>query len=306
MARSIASFNKAPFQIGGILVDGANINGTVYVQKLYIINQRSDIVYDLVDEDGVIYQFVTMTYLSAAFTRLDVTEDNDALAASLPKNSFFIKVSPTPDAEPIGFLTRIMKNIVKLSTGESVLLETILNRSSDSVPVESVTVSPTTATLKMGGAIYRQLTPTVLPAEATDKSVSYTSSATGVATVSSTGLITAVSAGTADVTVTTTDGSFTAVCSVTVEPADVDVSGVTVAPESVTLSLSGTATQQLTPTVEPSDATDKSVSYSSDAESIATVSSTGLITAVAEGTANITVTTTDGSFTAVCAVTVEA
>lgn len=64
------------------------------------------------------------------------------------------------------------------------------------------------------------------------------------------------------------------------------------------------ATEQLTATVAPSNATDKSVTWSSSNTSIATVDSSGLVTAVSAGSATITVTTTDGGYTATCAVTV--
>ncbi len=82
----------------------------------------------------------------------------------------------------------------------------------------------------------------------------------------------------------------------------VAVTGVTVSP--ATVSLEKGKTQQLTPTVLPNNATDKTVSYSSDKPGVATVSSTGLVTAVGEGTATITVKTTDGQKTATCVVTV--
>ncbi|MNB60015.1 Bacterial Ig-like domain (group 2) [compost metagenome] len=86
----------------------------------------------------------------------------------------------------------------------------------------------------------------------------------------------------------------------------VGVTGVTVAP--TTASLAPGATQQLTATVTPANATDKSGAWSSDDEAVATVSTTGLITvkasATAASTASITFTTTDGGKTAACAVTV--
>lgn len=69
------------------------------------------------------------------------------------------------------------------------------------------------------------------------------------------------------------------------------------------ISLEEGQTEQLTATVAPSNATDKSVSWSSSNTSVATVSN-GLVTAVSAGSANITVTTTDGGYTATCAVTV--
>ena len=85
-------------------------------------------------------------------------------------------------------------------------------------------------------------------------------------------------------------------------PTVIPVTGVTIDKATATISVGNTET--VTAIVSPSDATNKAVTWTSDAESIATVED-GVITAVATGTANITVTTDDGGFTAVCAVTVE-
>ena len=83
----------------------------------------------------------------------------------------------------------------------------------DDVNVSGVSLSQTEATLKIGETL--TLTPTVLPDNATDKSVTWTSSDASVATVTD-GVVTAVAAGTATITVTTTDGAKTATCTVTV------------------------------------------------------------------------------------------
>ena len=91
----------------------------------------------------------------------------------------------------------------------------------------------------------------------------------------------------------------------TIEPATVAVTGVTLEPTTATLTLGETETVTLIPTVLPGDATDKSVTWSSSDEAVATVTD-GVVTAVAAGTATITVTTTDGAKTATCAVTVAA
>lgn len=80
----------------------------------------------------------------------------------------------------------------------------------------SVSVSPTTASVDMGSTV--QLTETVLPSNATNKSVTWSSSNTSVATVNSSGLVTGISAGNATITVTTVDGSKTATCAITVTP----------------------------------------------------------------------------------------
>ena len=88
-------------------------------------------------------------------------------------------------------------------------------------------------------------------------------------------------------------------------PATVAVTGVTLLPTTATLTLGETETVTLTATVLPGDATDKSVTWSSSNEAVATVAD-GVVTAVAAGEATITVTTTDGAKTATCAVTVAA
>jgi uncharacterized protein YjdB len=81
----------------------------------------------------------------------------------------------------------------------------------------SVSLNKTTNTLTVGGTA--TLTATVMPADASNKNVTWTSSAPSVATVSSTGLVTAVSAGTATITAKTVDGNLTATCVVTVKSA---------------------------------------------------------------------------------------
>ncbi|KAB1471252.1 Ig domain-containing protein [Cronobacter sakazakii] len=84
----------------------------------------------------------------------------------------------------------------------------------DTVAVTGVTVTPATASLAVGAT--RQLTGNVLPSDATDKSGTWTTSDATKATVSSTGLVTGVAAGTSTITFKSNDGNFTATCAVTV------------------------------------------------------------------------------------------
>lgn len=88
-----------------------------------------------------------------------------------------------------------------------------------------------------------------------------------------------------------------------VDPNQIPVTGVSISPTSATLTSIG-ATKQLTVTVSPSTATNKTYTLRSSNQAIATVSSNGLVTAKAAGTANITVETEDGGYTATCAITV--
>jgi len=260
------------------------------------------------------------------------------------------------------------------------------------IPVSSAAVSPASASLYAGNT--QQLSVTIAPANATNKNVTWSSSNSAVATVNSSGLVTAVSAGTATITATTQDGNKTASAAITVNPntnftvyfykpsnwgtgikiyywnalptgvlanatwpgvnmtdsgngwysytftnvtstnlifndgtnqtadlsrdkngwymnsawydsnpgTSVAVTSVSLSPSSASLNAGGT--QQLTPTVLPANATNKSVTYSSNNTAVATVNSSGLITAVANGTAAITVSTVDGNKTSTCVVTV--
>jgi len=82
----------------------------------------------------------------------------------------------------------------------------------------------------------------------------------------------------------------------------ISVTGVSVAPTAATLTVAA-PTVQLTPTVTPANAANKSVTYSTSNAAVATVSGTGLVTRVANGTAVITVTTVDGGRTATSTIT---
>jgi beta-glucanase (GH16 family) len=84
--------------------------------------------------------------------------------------------------------------------------------------------------------------------------------------------------------------------------AEIAVTGVTVAPATTNLKIN--ETQLLTATLSPSGATNKKVTWSSSNNAIATVNSNGLVVAVAQGTATITVTTEDGGFTSSCTVNI--
>jgi len=169
------------------------------------------------------------------------------------------------------------------------------------VNVTGVSISPKTLTLIEQET--QQLTATVTPVDATDTSVDWSSSDDSIATVSIDGLVTAVAEGEATITVTTADGGLNDSVSITVEAAVIPVTGVTIDASAVTLTEGDT--QLLTATVSPSDADNASVTWSSNDETIATVDTSGLVTAVSAGTATITVATADGDFTASSIITVQ-
>lgn len=164
------------------------------------------------------------------------------------------------------------------------------------VAANGVTLTPNKATLNVGKK--QTLTATVLPADATNKNVTWVSSDTSVATVEN-GVVTAVGKGTATITVTTEDGGYTATCEITVK---IPVSSVTLNPTSTALVVGNT--KQLTATVAPANADDSTVTWKSGNTNVATVDQTGKVTAVGVGTT--TITATAGGKSATCTVTVTA
>lgn len=166
------------------------------------------------------------------------------------------------------------------------------------VSVTRLALSDTSLNLKEGDE--KTLTATVFPDNATNKNVTWKSNNTKIATVNN-GVIKAVGAGTAKITVTTADGSISATCKVTVSKRTIDVTGVSLNKNNVTLTEG--EKQTLTATVLPSNATDQSVKWISSNTKVATVNN-GTVTAVGNGTAVITVKTNDGNKEAECTVNV--
>lgn len=168
------------------------------------------------------------------------------------------------------------------------------------VLVETVSLSETTLTLVEGET--KILTAEIAPANAEDQSVTWSTNDKSVVTVED-GTVTAIKAGEATVTATANDkGGAKAECKVTVTAAKVAVTGVSLNHTSLTVAAGGNA--KLTATVAPTNATNKSVTWSSSDEAIATVDSEGNVTVKSAGTATITVTTKDRGKTATCTVTV--
>jgi len=168
------------------------------------------------------------------------------------------------------------------------------------VPVASVVVSPATANVSVGGTTPLSATPKDAAGSVlTGRAVTWTSSNPAIATVSATGLVTGVAAGSATITATSEGKTGSAAVTVSVVP----VASVTVSP--VTPVVLVGATVPLTATLKDAAGnvlSGRSVTWSSNAPAIATVSSTGLVTGVAAGAATI-IATSEGK-AATAAVTV--
>ncbi|WP_075341422.1 Ig-like domain-containing protein [Tenacibaculum agarivorans] len=168
------------------------------------------------------------------------------------------------------------------------------------IPTTGVSVLPPNLTLNAGETT--QLTASVIPFNATNKAVTWSSSDINVATVSTTGLVTAIDDGTATITGKTLSGDNTDTSIITVtggdgedpdDTTDVIATGITVTPANTTLEIGQTT--NLTATIVPSNTTNKTVTWSSNNTSLATVTASGVVTAIASGNVIITATTADGS-----------
>jgi uncharacterized protein YjdB len=202
-------------------------------------------------------------------------------------------------------------------TKSTIAIQLTLNPKEDNsgnnvdIPVTSVTLSKSSLYLKVGED--ETLVAPILPFNATNKDVVWSSSNTAVATVSSNGEITAVAPGSAVITVTTVDGGFTASCEVIVtgegeyvpitSDGNVAVTGINLNKKEINI-LEGDSSEALIVIVIPNDATNQNVEWSSSDTDVATVSIGGVVTGVSSGKATITATTIDGGYAANCSVTV--
>lgn len=149
-----------------------------------------------------------------------------------------------------------------------------------------------------------QFEASVLPEDATDKTVVWSSSNKEVLTIDSAGKAKAVEAGTVTVKVTSNDGGKTDECVVIVEEPLIPVTGVVINESSDNIVLVKGESKTFTATVNPSDATDKTITWSVSDDTILSVDQNGKVTALAGGSAKVVVTTKDGGKKAECSITV--
>lgn len=170
------------------------------------------------------------------------------------------------------------------------------------VEVDSIKLNETSKTLTVDDTF--QLTATVSPEDATDKTVTWSSSKDDVASVSEEGMVTALKAGTTTITVTSkSNNTVKATCNITVNDKVIPVTSVSLNATTKTVTEGDSFT--LTATVLPENATDRTVTWSSSNTSVATVNN-GVVNTLKDGTATITATSnSNSSKKATCSVTVE-
>lgn len=178
--------------------------------------------------------------------------------------------------------------------------------------VQEITLNKTTITLSQGS--WERLIATVKPDKAKHKRVIWHSSKPGVATVNPSGKVTGIASGTSVITASSLDGTKKSTCTVTVtgrtttEPdndtdTDIDVTSIKINRTTDYIALEEGATKSLKVTIEPEN-TNVSLTWSSSNTSVAVVDRRGNVTGVGEGTAVITVKTSDGSETDSCTIRV--
>ena len=261
------------------------------------------------DDDNWLEAYASVIWLEIPVTYFGISAPSQTLSVG---SSSQIKV--VTDEDYVGHITwessdpsvlRVLSNgkVVAVGQGEAVITASIGEATSSVTitvtgeqPGESgltgVSLDRYTLTL-YAGEDAEQLTATLKP-EGTEATIRWTSSNQTAATVSQDGKITPLSAGVT--VVTAAAGDYRASCIVTVQPKRVRVTGIRFDEPTHTLMMGSTVTLQ--PIIAPDDATVKNLTWVSSDEQTATVSRTGIVTALSVGETTITATTVDGGYSA--------
>ncbi len=237
---------------------------------------------------------VSEVSLSETTLELAVGDDFYLTATVLPENA--ANKSVTWSCSPENVLTVYQSGqVVAMEEGEGTVTVTTTDGGHKAecrvyvrkykVNVKSVSLDQEVLEMTEGDEVY--LTATVLPEDASEKKVVWSCEPESVLNVYQSGQVVAMGPGEGTVTVTTVDGGFTASCAVTVTPKFIAVESITLEPEPLELEVGQSAVVKAT--VLPEDATDKTLSWESSNEAVATVDQTGKVTALKAGETILTV-----------------
>ena len=271
-----------------VLADGTSIPVQRYKDMAVVLSQKDNITIKPGETKTVTYQ------ITGSCTNPTVTTSAQngwrAVVEKTTSKTGSIKISaPTP-------FTSDNVNVI-VSEGTQTLVAVMTFTESD-IAVTSVTLDMTNITVWKDYS--KLLTATVKPDNASNKTVTWTSSDDDIATVNQNGLVTGRKPGTA--TITAQAGSRKATCKVTVinEPQAVEVTSVSL--DLTQMTVDEGYSRKLTATVKPTNATYAAVTWTSSDKTVATVTSDGTVSGIKPGT--VTITATAGSKSANCAVTV--
>ena len=192
----------------------------------------------------------------------------------------------------------LLGQLQTLKNGAKSFISRLYTSSVDPDIVKKVRLNKTSLELIIGQT--ETLQASVSHSTASGSTLNWTSAIPTVATVDQNGKITAVSEGTTIIAVSTEDGKEMASCTVTVRFQNVE--SVSIDKANLQLYVGKTAT--LVATVSPSNANNPALKWSSSNPEVASVNENGVVTAIAEGNADISVSSVDGNKTATCAVSV--
>lgn len=165
----------------------------------------------------------------------------------------------------------------------------------DFIDVTEIRLDKEKVTMSVGSTC--RLTATVLPENATDKALVWKSDDESVATVDQEGLVKAIKGG-SKTTIIAASGEFSASCTVMIEKEVIPVKGITLDKEIIEMAVGSSF--RLNATITPSDATDKTIIWESSDETIAVVSSSGVVGSLKEGDVTITAYSSDRKVSASC------
>lgn len=204
--------------------------------------------------------------------------------------------------ENTGEITALKEGVsavtVTTDNGESAMVNVTVN--APTILPTSVLIDPTSMSFTVNGSA-KTATAIVYPSNATNKTVTWKSSNTAVATISASGSVTPKAAGTATITATTVNSKTDSI-TVTVKSETILPTSITVNPTSMNFTV-GDSAKTATATVSPSNTTNKTVTWSSSNTNVATVNSSGSVTPISAGSTTITATTHNNK-TATISVTV--
>jgi uncharacterized protein YjdB len=298
----------ATINSGGLLSPAAN-NGTVIVKATALDGSGVYGTLEITISGQVAVSSVTVTAEGGATTITDNAARTlqmyaKVLPAEVSDKSVNWSISSNNDTDTAtissdGLLTAIRNGKVTVrATSKDAIHYGELEISISNMIVPVATVSITNADLTIttnNGSL--QLTASVLPADAANQNIiwSISSSDADTASISSTGLLTAIRNGKVTVRATAADGSGVfAEQEITISNQIVEVTGISLNGSNITV---GDGTSTITATIFPADATEQGVTWSVSDETIATISTTGILTAITNGSVTVTGTTKENGST---------